>query len=291
MVTAETEPNLESTLSLSSDISCLRKEVSLLRDQLSRAVSLIESYETKLAGYSSSVEVLNDRFNKREACYLSAVVAPGQSQPENALPVKVHVPSNTLKPTLKQKMSKKNTQIPPRPAVPMRGPGKTILPETVPEDTGSVSVEVLSLPCSAVQNQHHHHQDAEDMQQWTEVRRNRRPTSLCGTAGPAVTSLKAVEPRTYIHLWNMESCADEIRNYLRELCPNESCTVVELPTKGDYKSYKIGVPVAYHETCLSPEVWPVNARIKTWIVYSRRPTTEGVPGKPNQPFRAGAAAR
>lgn len=128
-------------------------------------------------------------------------------------------------------------------------------------------------------------------QQWTEVKRkSRRPASLFGTAGPAVTSLKAVELRKHLHLWNMESSAEEIRDYLRKLCPNGTCTVEELTPKGCYKSYKIGVPVADYEVCYSNDVWPINARINPWVPFKRssgpRMSTQN-----NQPFRGSARAQ
>ncbi|KAI5647019.1 phosphotyrosine interaction domain (PTB/PID) domain-containing protein [Phthorimaea operculella] len=40
----------------------------------------------------------------------------------------------------------------------------------------------------------------------------------CGTAGPGVTTLRAVESVKSIHLWNMESGAEEIRAYLKSIC-------------------------------------------------------------------------
>lgn len=105
-------------------------------------------------------------------------------------------------------------------------------------------------------------------EQWTEVRKG-RPASLCGTADPAKTTLKAVEPRKYIHLWNMESNVNEISDYLRQLCPTGTCTVQELSPRGDYKSYKIGVPIGAYDVFFSTDVWPVNARIKAWVSYQR----------------------
>lgn len=287
--TVETAPNFESSFSLSSEIRSLRNEVSLLRDQLSKAVSLISGYETKLAGYSSSVEALRDQLNKREVCYASATVASDQSKPIDAAPEKVRITTSDTPVALKPKQKKsdnKITHLPPSPVL-LASPSHTVLPKPVAENaSSSVNLDVQSRPCPATPN----HRHTDDMQQWTEVRRIRRPASLYGKAGPAVTSLKAVEPRSYIHLWNMESSAEEVRDYLCQLCPGGNCTVVELTTKGDYKSYKIGVPVAFYETCLSIEVWPINARIKTWVVYSKKPIGP-VPRKFNQPFRSTTASQ
>lgn len=116
---------------------------------------------------------------------------------------------------------------------------------------------------------------APNSQEWSRVAKkskSRRPVSIQGAAGPSVTSLRAVEARKYLHLWNMESTADEIRSYLHTLCDTDSCTIDELTPKGNYKSFKIGVPTACYERCYSADVWPVNARIKPWINY-RKPSS------------------
>ncbi|CAH2092333.1 unnamed protein product [Euphydryas editha] len=61
----------------------------------------------------------------------------------------------------------------------------------------------------------------------------------------------------------MASGVDEILQYLGQLCPVGSSTIQELQSKGNYKSYKNGVPVDFCTKCFSTDVWPVNARIKT----------------------------
>lgn len=99
------------------------------------------------------------------------------------------------------------------------------------------------------------------------VRKPRHTTSRRCTAGPDVTSLKAVEPRKFVHLWNMASEAQEVLSYLQQLCPTGLCTVEELKPRGSYKSFKIGVPEAFHETCLSTDIWPNNSRVKAWVSF------------------------
>lgn len=103
--------------------------------------------------------------------------------------------------------------------------------------------------------------------EWVEVRYKHRSASRLCTAGPDVTSLKAVEPRKFIHLWNMMSGVDDIRNYLQKLCGTENCTVDELKPRGNYKSYKIGVPEEFYKTCISIDTWPINARVKAWTSF------------------------
>lgn len=65
----------------------------------------------------------------------------------------------------------------------------------------------------------------------------------------------------------MVSGLEDVRLYLKELCPTVTFTVDELNSKGDYKSYKIGVPDTHYETCFAADVWPDNARIKAWIPF------------------------
>lgn len=164
----------------------------------------------------------------------------------------------------KRRRQKKNDISQHKPAESVETESPSQAPQTscvVPSETGTVIKGDSPITVSQIP----------DTEQWTEVkkRRTQRPASLCGTADSKKTTLKAVEPRRYIHLWNMESDADDVRDYLRELCPVGTCTVQELTPRGDYKSYKIGVPVAYYDVCFTTEVWPVNARIKNWVTYKK----------------------
>ncbi|KAH9631973.1 hypothetical protein HF086_000310 [Spodoptera exigua] len=63
----------------------------------------------------------------------------------------------------------------------------------------------------------------------------------------------------------MVSGTDEVQAYLQNLFPDGGCTVEELKAKGDYRSFKIGVPPELYENCVSPNIWPTNARVKEWF--------------------------
>lgn len=106
---------------------------------------------------------------------------------------------------------------------------------------------------------------------WVIVKKQkkRRPSPLCGIADPAAIKLRAVVALKYIHLWNMASDAEDIRQYLNQLYPADTCIVEELKLRRDYKSYKIGVPLAQYDQYFSTNVWPINAKIKPWINYRR----------------------
>lgn len=105
-------------------------------------------------------------------------------------------------------------------------------------------------------------------------KKSRRPISVRCVAGPDVTTLKAVDPKKFIHLWNMASETDEVLEYLQKLCCSENCTVEKLNSKGDYKSYKLGVPEENYKECLSADAWPFNARIKPWVPFRRTYTSK-----------------
>lgn len=248
---------------LSVEIRGLKSEMATLRDQLTHAVSLLTSYETKLDNYALQVIALSTKLEGYESRVLRA--------PE--VSVFRSLPSPVISPTSKNQVQGT----------------KRLLKSEQPQGAVSTSGSGLKgVPAASVVNEGkngnksvHMHQvkivesndvTAQADQQWIEVkrRRSRGPTSLCGAAGPAITTLKAVEPVKYLHLWNMASSADDVLQYLRQLCPTGSCTVQELTPKGNYKSFKIGVPEAHYVTCYSIDVWPINARIKAWINYGKR---------------------
>lgn len=106
---------------------------------------------------------------------------------------------------------------------------------------------------------------------------NHQPLIICGTAGPEMTTLRAVDRRRYLHLWNMQSEADDVRAYLLSLCPEGNCSVEELKPRGNYKSFKIGIVEAFCDKCLRSDVWPCNAKIKEWKFF--RPHRKNAPGK------------
>ncbi|XP_072947673.1 uncharacterized protein [Epargyreus clarus] len=120
-------------------------------------------------------------------------------------------------------------------------------------------------------------------------KQSRRPVSLQGAAGPNITTLKAVQMRRFLHLWNMESNINEIREYLRIICGSDICTVEELVPKGNYRSFKIGVPIEKFDICYSTEAWPLNARLKIWINYKKSTPRRKIPSTAttsDQPFRS-----
>ncbi|KAI8424591.1 hypothetical protein MSG28_003036 [Choristoneura fumiferana] len=110
---------------------------------------------------------------------------------------------------------------------------------------------------------------------WKEVhakKKQRRLTSVRCTGGANVTSLRAVEARKHIHLWNMVSGAEEVQEYLQELCERGACTVEELKSRGEYKqsvlAHESDILVAV-ESWLSVSVEDSELVGETWSVLRR----------------------
>lgn len=298
---------------LRDDIRSLKQEMSSLRQLLENSVAIIRVNETKIEKYMNQIDSLHNKLSeyKSENALITAELKFYAAKVEK-LSTGVNPINSSQTTVLSQQKDQINSsvitvrdqrgEVSSAKVLPTAGNLKSMRRPTIPNDdlrpklapsppTMSEKPECVAAPKLVVNNDEtkkSHASSAAPSQgeaQWIEAKRkNRRPTSICGTAGPAVTSLKAVEPRKYLHLWNMESNAEEIRAYLRQLCPIGTCTVEELNSKGDYKSYKIGVPLAYYDACFSVNVWPVNARVKVWITFKKSERQRESPER-NQSFR------
>lgn len=239
----------ESTILL-MEMQSIRDQMTMLNERLIDAVSAVAGYHAALADCSIKLELVSERLGLLELsspCSCRCAV-PG--------PV---VTGNTKGKTTKKRQEVELTA--PRTDKPVTsvdiGTSKKVTYADVaagsPSDFSNLqdNVNPVVVPVAG---------------EWQEVRNHRkRISSVRCTAGPDVTTLKAVEYRKYIHLWNMASGVDEIRAYMQILGPGKTCTVEELKSKGEYKSYKIGVPQELYDKCLSAEVWPKNARVKAWL--------------------------
>lgn len=285
-VTNEILPN-QLGQELLSEMRELRCEVLLLKNQLSRTLSTITTYETKLQSYDFKLanhEALISKYEVKITNYASEVnslnaklktyshtagcLKTKSTQTSQLEPLHIVQPKPVdSKPTSPSQSTPKRQTKSPIAQVQKQGRVELVTQVSIPKlqsNSGSPNRSLTTNNVELISAAN----TLNDDQQWIEAKRKNRKHSLkCGAAGPAVTELRAVEARKHIHLWNMVSGIEEVREYVNKLCPNGSCTVVELTAKGDYKSYKIGVPVAYFDTCYSEKVWPVNARIKPWVNY------------------------
>lgn len=74
---------------------------------------------------------------------------------------------------------------------------------------------------------------------------------ICGTCGCSKT---AINEKKLIHLCNITADANDIKAHLRNLCANRRCTVHQINSKGNNKSFKIGVPIDLYEKVISPQI-------------------------------------
>lgn len=282
--------NITMSMPARLEIQLLREHITSLTERLTDAVSTIERYHLALTECTNKVEVVSVRLYELE-CHIRSQNFPVTSSPPRIPysevvkspvkrdPVSGHTGSSSR--GKEQSSSVNETPVNRDPVCGHTGSsaraseqsstGKSLLNgnasksarpfkgENSGKDVGHVPALDMFPPEQECDNPHSQDRG----------KKQKRLTSVRCTAGPDITSLKAVEYRKYIHLWNMVSGADEVKEYLQTLCPNGTCTVEELKSKGDYKSYKLGVPAAVYDKCLSANAWPENARVKCY--FFRRP--------------------
>lgn len=228
---------------LALEVQSLREQIALLNCRIEELVTTVKVYDEKLHLSNQAVCILEERLEVLEVGSQNSVASYASAAKSG--PTKEH--------TEQAKISSPNQ---------LNTEQDNIVNPTEEDDSngsGSLNNEEQRRP-----------------------KQSRRSVSIRCTAGPEKTSLKAVERRKYLHLWNMESGTDDVRAYLEQLCPTGTCTLDPLKPKGEYKSYKIGVPVTFYDILLSPEVWPDNARIKEWTFFrGSRKTAKGKNERPS----------
>lgn len=253
-------PQLQSSgeaANLILEVQLIREQMNMLSERLVDAISAVAQYQAELADYTKKFEVVTERLMQLEVpptCHCVSSNSTDGAIPERAKVVKKR---RTRKQPLKSNEGLDKSD---------EGRGSDVHVETdIENPTRNGSWQSFNAATDG---------DESASENWQVVRnRKARLSSARCTAGPEVTSLKAVEYRRYVHLWNMMSGVDDIRAYMQTLCPGNGFSVEELKARGEYKSYKIGVPQELFEKCLSPEVWPENARVKAWLF--RRPQGSG----------------
>lgn len=273
---SETEEAGKSPLA-TLECKLLREQISFLSEQLADALSTMDRYNSALTTCTDKLQEVSERLIDLEHSMrhrdLSAEDKLPQTPCDEAVKLQKHKKGLETK-----RRRTKGVALEEKKAVAIR-------PEVFPHGGGDIldisPISVTLQEEKAIKGQLSGSFDAKTSErdgcteggfELVQSKKHRRSTSMRGTAGPNVTSLRAVEDRKYIHLWNMASTADEVLLYLKSLDLGGSCTVEELKAKGNYKSYKIGVPAASFDKCMSADLWPDNARIKMWLF--RRQTTK-----------------
>lgn len=123
-------------------------------------------------------------------------------------------------------------------------------------------------------------EDNETFGAWTEVRRKRTRASLPaattvlrGTAAPGTTALSAAERVKFLHLYYVRqgTTAEQVRAHLTTVCGDDVCTVETLKARGNYASFKLGVPYKQVDRVLEVSNWAEDICVKPWRQSFRRP--------------------
>lgn len=239
------------SMPIASEIMLLREQITNLTEQLTDAVSTMTRYHSALIASISKVHAISDK--------LEALDKSMESRCSRAV---VPTFSGVLQGLTDENVGARATH-----SRREHGSGG---------DTGGMRGGAMSAAARPDDTDRSSSDGGGDAgREWQEVlakkKKQKRPTSIRCTGGPSITALRAVESRKHIHLWNMVSSAEEVKAYLEELCERHTCTVEELKSRGNYKSFKLGVPDAFYDKCLSADVWPDNARIKMWF-FRRQPS-------------------
>ncbi|XP_063390040.1 uncharacterized protein LOC134675641 [Cydia fagiglandana] len=87
-----------------------------------------------------------------------------------------------------------------------------------------------------------------------------------GTAPPGTTVLSAAERLQQLHLCYVQegTTAEQVREHLNTICESDLCTVESLKPRGNYSSFKLGVPSKFSELVLSANNWAQGICVKYW---------------------------
>ncbi|KAJ2950560.1 hypothetical protein O0L34_g8805 [Tuta absoluta] len=104
---------------------------------------------------------------------------------------------------------------------------------------------------------------------WIEHKKRRNRSSVnrvFGTARPGTTYLEAAERVKFIHLYYVKigTTKEQVLAYLESMCGSGTCTVETLNARGNYASFKLGVPSTKVESVMSPENWAEDICVKPW---------------------------
>lgn len=105
---------------------------------------------------------------------------------------------------------------------------------------------------------------------WVEVRHRRSRRSLGnvvrGTAAPGTTKLEASERWRYLHLFYVKqgTTDSQVREHLLTICGTDVCTVEVLKSRGNYASFKLGVPSKLADQVSAVHNWAEDICVKPW---------------------------
>lgn len=94
-----------------------------------------------------------------------------------------------------------------------------------------------------------------------------------GSAAPGTTALEASERTIYLHLYYVRqgTTQEEVKLHLDYISGSKDiCSVVTLKARGNYASFKLGIPPRLVDTVLAGENWAKDICVKPWRDNFRR---------------------
>lgn len=96
---------------------------------------------------------------------------------------------------------------------------------------------------------------------------------IFGTAND--TSLNAAPRLAWLHVWKVAINTEpgRIENYIRDKIPDAEICCEKLKAKGNYASFKVGIPFKYINDCMKPDFWPEGVAVDRFFHLKKRLTT------------------
>lgn len=220
---------------LTEQIGGLSKQITLLNGKIGEQSTIIVTQNTTIAKLSAKIVQLEGACSKGYPT--SEVPAPEpipQTQP--LITGETAAPENNLEPTILVNEGDNRRK-------------KTKKPRKEKAD-GSSKSEKETLP--------------ENKGEWkVQARKPRKRISEIITGTKKDTAIHAIARKFYIHAWRFttETEGDHVVTFLKSIDPTGEFEIEKLITKGNYSSFKIGVPEESKEFFLDAGIWPAGIAV------------------------------
>lgn len=134
--------------------------------------------------------------------------------------------------------------------------------------------QIQEIPREESQNIQQEESAATDESEWktVQMKRPRRSSDVIrGTAAPGSTTLRAAERKSFIHVYFLKvgTTADQVLEHLNSIRPDDTCTAESLKPRGDYASFKVGVPSKHVTEFLCEKHWDEDVHVKPWHTFRK----------------------
>lgn len=140
-----------------------------------------------------------------------------------------------------------------------------LLPKTpLTQEDQDTNRKMAALDTSAERVQDQNDQSVHSQGEWIQVakkRHNKSPKDVIrGSATSGLTQLEAAERVRYMHLYYVKigTTEEQVLDHLKSIVNSEEYTVESLKARGNYSSFKLGVPSRLENCVMSSEHWPEN---------------------------------